>query len=154
MRVSEERLNRCAVQGTEFERLFVSRAEALGKHCEYGTQQDDWYKHIDIWVDGHGVDVKGSRHLETIWLEHTNTRGNKGWLRGEATYIAMHVAELDLFSIYLREELLEFVEQNTKGETTDKREYFKYYTRKRWGKLDRVVKVRYDDIKHLERATI
>lgn len=154
MKVSQERLNRCAREGNKFERMFVERAERLGKTCRFGTKQDDWYKHIDVWVDGYGVDVKGNRHLETIWLEHTNVNGNAGWLRGEATYIAMHIEELDLFCLFLRHELLAFIEENTLAMTTDKREYFKYYTRAKWGNKDMVVKVRYKDIKHLQRAEL
>ena len=32
----------------------------------------------------------------------------------------------------------------------DKKDYNKFYTRKKWGKKDVLVKVKYEDIKHLE----
>ena len=150
MKVTQERLDRCQKDGDYFEDLFKQKVESRGLRYNKSTQEDDWYKHIDCYVNGYGVDIKGNRHLETIWLEYTNVNGNKGWLRGEALYIAMHIKELDAFSIYYREELLKFVEENVQEETTYKNDYFKFYTRKKWGKKDMVVKVRYEDIKHLE----
>ena len=150
MNVRKERLDRCKKDGDFFENLFKEKIKAKGLKYKKGTLRDDWYKHIDCYVNGYGVDVKGNRHLETIWLEHTNVNGNKGWLRGEALYIAMHIHELDCFSIYYREDLLKFVENNTYEETTYKSDYFKFYTRKKWGKKDILVIVRYIDINHLE----
>ena len=154
MIVSKDRLDRCALEGSEKERMFMERATASGKDCWAGTQQDDWYKHIDVWVNGHGVDVKANRHLECIWLEETNTRGNRGWLRGEATYIAFHIEETDLFHVFYRAELLDWVLTNVTEETTDKREFLKYYTRAKWGKKDRVTKARLSDLEHLTVTTL
>lgn len=150
MKVTQERLDRCQRDGDYFEDLFKQKVESKGLRYNKAAQEDDWYRHIDCYVNGYGVDIKGNRHLETIWLEYTNVNGNKGWLRGEALYIAMHIKELDAFSIYYREELLKFVEENVQEETTYKNDYFKFYTRKKWGKKDMVVKVKYEDIKHLE----
>jgi len=151
MKVTKERLELCKTDGDYFEDLF--REKIISKQLRYkkATDKDDWYRHIDCYVNGFGVDVKGRRRLEEIWLEYTNVNGNKGWLRGEAMYIAMFIKELNAFSIYYREDLLRFIEENVKEETTYKDEYFKFYTRKRWGKKDMIVKVRYADIKHLER---
>lgn len=150
MEVSKSRLNRCSVYGDKFESLFMKKVIARGLKFRDGTNEDDWYKHIDCYVNGFGVDVKGNRHLETIWLEYSNVNGNKGWLRGDAKYIAMHISELDSFSIYDRADLLKFVESNVKEKTTDKKEYLKFYTREKWGKKDLITKVKYSDIKHLE----
>ena len=150
MKVSKGRLEQCKKDGDYFEALFKSRVEYLGLTFKQSSQQDDWYRHIDCYVDGYGVDVKGNRHLETIWLEVTNVNGNKGWLRGEAYYVAMHIAELDKFSVYLREELLNHIKENTTEYTEDKRDYNKFYTRSKWGKKDILVKYRYEDIKYLE----
>jgi len=150
MEVSKSRLHRCSVDGDNFESMFMDKVISLGLKFNKSTKQDDWYKHIDCYVNGYGVDVKGNRHLDTIWLEYSNVNGNKGWLRGEAQYIAMHIHELDCFSIYNRIDLLDFIESNVKEKTTNKGEYFKFYTREKWGKKDLVVKVKYSDIKHLE----
>ena len=62
----------------------------------------------------------------------------------------MHIAEIDKFSVYLREDLLNHIKENTNEYTEDKKEYNKFYTRKKWGKKDILVKYRYEDIKHLE----
>ena len=77
-------------------------------------------KHIDCYVNGYGVDVKGNRHLETIWLEVKNVNGNKGWLQGDAYYIAMFVMELDCFSIYKRTDLLNYIKRKNTKEYTEK----------------------------------
>ena len=150
MKVKESTLQRCKEDGEYFEELFKQKVEAKGLVYKKSTQQDDWYRHIDCYVNGYGVDIKGNRHFEKIWLEYTNVNGNNGWLRGQALYIAMHISELNAFSIYFREELLKFVESNVQDETTNPLDYFKFYTRRKWEKKDMIVKVRYNDIKHLE----
>jgi len=150
MKISRERLNKCSINGNKFEELFKHKIILNGFSFKESTKEDDWYKHIDCYVNGYGVDVKGNRHLETIWLEYSNVNGNKGWLRGEAKYIAMHIAEIDCFSIFNRKDLLDFVESNVKEKTTNKNDYLKFYTREIWGKKDLITKVRYTDIKHLE----
>ena len=150
MEVRKETLNRCSVDGDRFEHLFMNKVISKGLKFTKGTKQDDWYKHIDCYVNGYGVDVKGNRYLDTIWLEYSNVNGNKGLLRGDAKYIAMHIKELDCFSIYNRSELLEFVEVNVKDKTTNKKDYLKFYNREKWGKKDLICKVKYSYIKHLE----
>ena len=135
---------------------FQRAARAKGLHVTKSSHTEDRHEHIDYWLamagqeSRWGVDVKGNRHLETIWLEHTNVNGNKGWLRGDAFYIAMFIIELDCFSIYKRTDLLKYINDNVKEESTNKYEYLKFYTRRKWGKKDKVVKVKYDYIKHLE----
>ncbi len=150
MKVQKKRLDLCAKDGKYFEKLFKEKVLSNNLKWKEATKEEDWYKHIDCYVNGYGVDVKGNRHLETIWLEHTNVNGNKGWLRGDAYYIAMFIMELNCFSIYKRYDLLNYVNKNTKGESNNTLEYLKFYTRRKWGKKDKVVKVKYDYIKHLE----
>jgi hypothetical protein len=150
MKVQKKRLDLCAKDGKYFEKLFKEKVLSNNLKWKEATKEEDWYKHIDCYVNGYGVDVKGNRHLETIWLEHTNVNGNKGWLRGDAYYIAMFIMELNCFSIYKRYDLLNYVNKNTKGECNNTLEYLKFYTRRKWGKKDKVVKVKYDYIKHLE----
>jgi len=150
MKVQKKRLDLCAKDGKYFEKLFKEKVLSNNLKWKEATKEEDWYKHIDCYVNGYGVDIKGNRHLETIWLEHTNVNGNKGWLRGDAYYIAMFIMELNCFSIYKRYDLLNYVNKNTKGESNNTLEYLKFYTRRKWGKKDKVVKVKYDYIKHLE----
>lgn len=150
IKVSNSRLDYCAKTGNYYEELFSKKVIAKGFKWRKSTNEEDWYKHIDCYVNQYGVDIKGNRHLETIWLEYTNVNGNKGWLRGEAFYIAMFIVELNCFSIYKRIDLLNYIIQNTKEKTNNKKDYLKLYTRKKWGKKDQIVKVKYDHIKHLE----
>ncbi len=150
LKVSNKRYTQCKKDGDYFENLFKQKVLYLGFNYKKGTKKDDWYKHIDCFVNGFGVDVKGNRHLETIWLEVKNVNGNKGWLQGDAFYVAMYIVELKKFSIYKRLDLLNYIKDNAKDYTESKKEYNKFYTRKKWGKKDVLVKYRYDHIKHLE----
>jgi hypothetical protein len=150
LQVSNKRYAKCQKDGNFYEKLFKEKILSLSLTYKKATQKDDWYKHIDCYVNGYGVDVKGNRHLETIWLEVKNVNGNKGWLQGDAFYIAMYVIELQKFSIYKRLDLLNHIKTNTKEYTESKKDYNKFYTRKKWGKKDILVKYKYDDIKHLE----
>ena len=154
LEVSKNRYAKCTTDGNNFESLFKQKVIELGHNYKKSSQEDDWYKHIDCYVDGYGVDVKGNRYLNTIWLEYSNVNGNKGWLRGDAMYIAMHINELYAFSVFYRKDLLQFVRDNVSEKTNNKRDYLKYYTREKWGKKDLLVKVKYSDIKHLELSRI
>ena len=150
MKVENNRLEYCSKAGAFFELLFKNLTISKGYNWKDSTKEDDWYKHIDCYINGFGVDVKGNRHLKTIWLEYTNVNGGKGWLRGKAFYIAMYIIELNCFSIYKRKDLLKYINENIKEETTNKADYLKFYSRTKWEKKDKIVKVKYDDIKHLE----
>tara|TARA_R110002050_G_scaffold261138_1_gene401104 strand:+ start:292 stop:759 length:468 start_codon:yes stop_codon:yes gene_type:complete len=150
IKVSNSRLDYCAKTGKYYEELFSKKVIAKSFKWRKSTNEEDWYKHIDCYVNEYGVDIKGNRHLETIWLEYTNVNGNDGWLRGKAFYIAMFIVELNCFSIYKRIDLLNYIIQNTKEKTNNKKDYLKLYTREKWGKKDQIVKVKYDHIKHLE----
>ena len=123
--------------------------EARGHVVTPATRSENIFKHIDFYVGDLSVDVKGNRHLDCIWLEMTNVRGNKGWLKGEAMYIAFDIAELSSFAIFKREDLLEFVMENVTEYSQNKNEFMKFYTRAAWGKEDLLVKVRFDHIKTL-----
>ena len=123
--------------------------EARGHVVTPATRSENIFKHIDFYVGDLSVDVKGNRHLDCIWLEITNVRGNKGWLKGEAMYIAFDIAELSSFAIFKREDLLEFVMENVTEYSQNKNEFMKFYTRAAWGKEDLLVKVRFDHIKTL-----
>ena len=150
IKVKQSRLDYCTNSGNFYEELFYKKVIEKGFDYRKSTNEEDWYMHIDCYVNNYGVDIKGNRHLETIWLEYTNVNGNKGWLRGKAFYIAMFIVELNCFSIYKRIDLLNYIKENTKQKTNNKKDYLKLYTRQKWGKKDEIVKVKYDHIKHLE----
>jgi hypothetical protein len=83
---------------------FVMEAvsHTLGGQCKKSTKEEDMFQHIDFWWESPkkgkiGIDVKGikkqNRHDKEVddtihWIEMQNVRGNKGWLYGDAMYIA------------------------------------------------------------------
>lgn len=134
----------------KFKDLMTSRGHEIYKSSKY----DDIYKHIDFYIAGYSFDVKGHRHLDCIWLELTNVNGNKGWLKGEATYIVFDIVELKSFCFFKRKDLLNYVQENITETTETKDEYNKLYTRAKWGKLDVITKVKFDDIKNLMKQSV
>jgi len=147
MTVSKGRYAYSFKQGRDAENRFKNLMESRGHVCVESSRSENIHKHIDFFVDGISVDVKGNRHLETIWLEMTNVKGNKGWLQGEAKYIAFDIKELESFCLFKTKDLFEFVEGITEI-AKDKRDYLKLYTRE--NRKDVIVKVKYSDIEHLE----
>ena len=141
-------------EGKRAEGLFVTLMEKRGNDVEKSSSKVDIKQHIDYYVNGVGFDVKGNRHLDCIWLEIANVRGDDGWLKGEAEYIAFHFPELDEFIIFGRQDLLEWVQQNVTEYTDDKKDYLKLYTRKKWDRKDLIVKVRFSDIESLSHTRI
>jgi hypothetical protein len=151
--VSESRKKYSNDVGLETENLFKKVMQERGNEVIKSSKYDDIYKNIDFYVNGFGVDFKGGRHLDCIWLETTNVLGNKGWLKGEADFIVFDIIELESFSVYKTRDLLNF----TKGitETTEsKYDFLKIYSRTKWGRKDQLIKCRYNDIKHLETQII
>jgi hypothetical protein len=144
--VSKGRYQYSYKSGKDCEDKFKALMEARNHKVTASSRNDNIYKHIDFYVDSIGVDVKGNRHLDCIWLELKNVKGNKGWLEGEAKFIVFDIEELGSFCFFRRTDLLQYVQENI-TEYTDKKEFNKFYTREKWGKKDVLVKVRYKDIK-------
>jgi len=135
--------------GKETEDLFKTTMESRGHKVIKSSKHTDIHRHIDFFVNDFSVDVKGSRHLDCIWLETVNVLGNDGWLKGDAQFIVFDVVELKSFCVFNREELLSFA--NTINEVTEsKYDFLKIYSRTKWDRKDQLIKCRYDDIKHLE----
>lgn len=135
--------------GKQIEDLFKETVSKRGRKVVKSSPEDDKNKHIDFYVDGVGVDVKGNRALDKIWLETKNVRGDNGWLRGEAEYIAFHFEAFNHFKVFRRADLLDFIEKNVKGTCKTSKPYLKFYNRGDWDKKDELVKVHYNHIKHL-----
>lgn len=135
--------------GNSIEDLFKSVLISRGCEVEKSSREDDIKKHIDFYVNGIGVDVKAKRELNKIWLELVNVGGNKGWLKGEAEYIAFHFERFNHFKFFKREDLLKFVEENVTEKCKTSKPFMKFYTRSKWDQKDVLVKVSYEHIKHL-----
>ena len=87
MSVSKKRYQYSFKQGNDAENKFKNLMETRGNTCVKSNRNDDIKKHIDFYVNQFSVDVKGNRHLQTVWLEIKNVKGDKGWLQGEADLI-------------------------------------------------------------------
>ena len=81
MQISKNRWNYSFREGTDTENRFKTLLESEGYKVTKSNKQDDIHKHIDFYVNGFGVDVKGKRYTNTIWLEIQNVRGKNGWLK-------------------------------------------------------------------------
>lgn len=150
-KISKERWAYSWSKGKEVEDIFYYTMSERGHKVEKTNVHDDKMKHIDFYVNGIGVDIKASKSKEELWLEVVNVKGFDGWLKGEAKYIIFYINEV--FYVFEREGLLDYVKTNVK-ETTTKKEYNKFYSRKEWLQDDVIVKVRFSDIEHLLKQTI
>ncbi len=126
--VSQARRDYSNKVGLDTEDLFKSLMESRGHKVIKSSKQDDIYKHIDFYVNGYSIDVKGSRHLDCIWLETINVLGDDGWLKGKADFIVFDVVELKSFCVYNRQELLLFTNNITEF-TDSKYDFLKIYSR-------------------------
>jgi len=149
MEVSKKRYHYSKKEGNRFEKELKDKLKKLGFKIVQATVKQDMFEHIDFFVNGFGVDAKANRHLNCIWLEITNVNGNNGWLKGKAYYIIFEIIELNCYSIFKRNDLLKYA-QTFKSCTTNKNDFYKIYTRKKWNKKDEIIKVKYDDIKKYE----
>jgi len=154
MIVSNKRLNKCKNEGDYYENLFKEKIITNGFVYKKSTDKEDWYKHIDCYVNGYGVDVKGEKSINEIWIEYKNVNGNDGWVSGDAYYIAFFIIEFKKFCVFNRVDLLNYIKSLDKIFTTNKADFNKFYTREKWGKKDQIVRVKYDDIKELERIKL
>ena len=100
------------------EELFMDTMIKLGKTVVPTTKEVDMFDHIDIFCDGIGYDVKGIKKLrrhhkdtnpDIVWVEMRNIKGNDGWLKGKADYIAFYNGTY--FYIVNREKLLNFTRE-------------------------------------------
>ena len=116
--------------------------------------QTDRYSHVDFWHGPnktYGVDVKGKKLPSAIWLEFKNVVGEKGWMAGDATWIAMEIEALTGFFRFDREEALNWCTFNIDKEYVDNysESYKKLYTRSKWGKKDVITTVTLHDLTDL-----
>jgi len=145
----QDRLNTCKKEGLKAEDVFAKLMKQKGYTWRKANRQEDIFHHIDCYVNNKSVDVKGNRHEDCIWLELTNVNGELGWLKGKAMFIAFDIQELGGFSIYKRSDLLNYCSKFSER-TTNKHDFYKIYTRAKFGRKDEIIKVKYKDIKDLE----
>jgi hypothetical protein len=75
--------------------LFFKYATRYVDKVEHSTPKEDMQAHIDVWITIDGkripIDLKGEKRYSDeghFLVEIMNCNGNRGWLFGQATYIA------------------------------------------------------------------
>ena len=147
--ISDKRYNKTKKQGDESEDRFESLMTKRGHEVIRASVYENRNLHIDLFVNGEGVDVKGGKRTDYIWLEIQNVFGGKGWLKGKAKWIAFDLTDLSEYQMYKREDLLKFVTENVTETTESSKDFMKLYTRKKYGGDDIVVRCNQSDINHL-----
>ena len=151
MTVSKGRYIYSFNEGNKAEDKFCKLMLERNNKCIKSSKYEDINKHIDFYVNDISVDVKGNRHLKTIWLELKNVKGEGGWLECCSEYIVFDIIELKSFCFFLREDLFNYANQ-FKEIAKNKTEYKKRYTRE--NRKDVLIKVTYKDIEHLQKQII
>ena len=131
----------------------------LGGTCEKASRDEDIHQHIDFWWDSPkkgriGIDVKGIKKKnrkdkdvdDSIhWIEIQNVRGNKGWIYGDAMYIAFRTLTQIIFvkTSILRDLSEEKVMGKELAYSNPKSCYTPY---QRWQRKDIVYKIPTEDL--------
>jgi len=134
-------------------RVVENRWLRIFPNARKSNQDEDMHMHVDFWHDDVGVDVKGNNLPDEIWVEFINVNGKKGWLHGQAKYIAFDVPELRGFIRVKREELLEWCRHNVDKIYVSKNQcYRKLY--RRYGRKDCITKLTINDLAELSSYTL
>lgn len=124
MKISQAYLELGAKIETESQTAFAAFLKKSGlKFQRDATPQEDMHKHIDCYIkDASGkifsVDIKGLKHsISTgrVLVELQNVQGNRGWLFGQADFIAFQVSPSD-FLMVRRNDLFKLVRESCKME--------------------------------------
>mgnify|MGYP003665356979 FL=1 len=148
--------------GLKTENLFEKTAKKENFIVRKSSLSEDRFKHIDFFLEQdhfkYSVDVKARKKTnrddakvndEWTWIEFKNVLGRKGWLYGEADYIAFERA--DDFLMINRENLVKFCEDKVDLKTMVSRAYqAEYKVYQRQGRKDLITRVRMDDLANLE----
>ena len=119
------------------------------------TKNQDIYEHWDFKVNKSLVDVKGLKKVsrsdgnynyDIAWLEIQNVRGNLGWLKGKADFIAFE--QKDYFLIVERGSLLNWLRKkitDVNFVTSSRLALYRLYQRS--GRKDIISMVKISDFK-------
>ena len=142
---------------SEFSRGKEAEVRFAAEHLTdviWPTKEQDMFEHWDVMGKRfndrmHKYDVKALRKInrsdpdfrdDVTWVEETNVRGDRGWLKGEADYIVFERQHEWL--VILRQVLYEWVVSQLTGKTG--KELYSIYTRP--NRLDKITLIKYDDI--------
>ena len=125
------------IAGQEAENLFFKELQRRCKDVRFSTKEENILGQYDIVADGIKYDVKATKKLhrgndfgsDVFWIEFYNVLGNRGWVKGEADYIAFMKGKQ--FLIVGREELYQLVKTLVTDLTIYRtKSYCKLYRRK------------------------
>lgn len=155
-----------ARMGRNAESSFEKTAKLKGYTVSKSSKEEDMIKHFDfIIVNPNGkrsfIDVKARKKLKRgndnaqddwIWIEFKNVGGNKGWLYGEAEYIAFELE--NEFIIVKRQDLIKISESLIDRKSlVDKPYLAKYKTYHRNNRPKELVGlISLDDLKTIDHA--
>jgi hypothetical protein len=154
-------------RGFESEKRFVVTMEARGNKVRSASKKENKYSHIDFWVTSakngkrYSVDVKSSKkisrvdkyvNLDEVWIEYNNTyNGKKGWIYGEADFIAFELNKT--FLVVKLKELKKLcdklINKNIPAKSSEEALYY-FWTRpehRRKGVIERAARIKVSDIK-------
>lgn len=137
-RITKERKNH--TRGTD--RIAIRRYKKRWPDAQKSSDEEDMYDHIDFWHvrngDKFGVDLKGNKCADQIWIEFQNVNGDKGWIHGKARWIIFEIPEAGGFACVPREDLLSWCRNNVSKEMVKDRRnaYKKLYSRDAWQAYD------------------
>jgi hypothetical protein len=150
----QDRTGKCSVDGYSAEKTFKALLEDLGANPQ-ASNIDEQFEGIDIhaWCSLK-FDVKARKRRtrndedaqdDFIWVEFKNVRGNKGWLYGQADYIAFERASD--FIIVDRAELASLCEtlvDLSANVIEANKALYKGYQRK--GRKDLIAMIKFSDV--------
>lgn len=132
----------------EFAITFCKFMNLSTSNIEKASREDDMYRHIDVWIESSSFDVKAGKKInrsdvmpnyDIHWIELRNVNGKKGWLFGEADYIAFELEKT--WCVCPRKSLISSLRDKIDFSdfTTDRDDMFRVYRRK--NRLDAIIKV-------------
>lgn len=134
------------------EKKFYDTCVSRNWSIEKASKHQDMHEHWDFKVRDSLIDVKGpkktSRHdacfnYNETWIELQNVRGQKGWLRGKADYIAFE--HIDHFLIVNRQDLLNWCKNKIETSSfvaSPKEALYKLYRRKNRKDIISIIKIK------------
>lgn len=145
-------------EGTQAEKLFLKTANEYNcKLIRKANPNEDKFEHWDFLLSKNEkqftIDIKAHKHEYRngpllkywFWFEFKNVKGNKGWLFGQADYIAFEY--FGKFLLYNRKELAKIVVSlvDTKCLVKKPKEA-KYKLYQRHGREDQVSLIKISDL--------
>lgn len=152
-------MDRSREEGTKAESRFILRANDMGwEYIRNAKKFEDMWQHWDILFDTpegeKTIDIKAHKHKyrsgplleDWFWVEFRNVKGDKGWLYGEADYIAFEY--FGAWYIYDREILANCCELlvDMDADPVDKTGHAYYRLYQRYGRKDQTSLVQISDL--------